>query len=451
MPPIIACRYIYSPSSVVERPSIDSPLVVGSEIDYTPGVWDGEESVSAQAWRSLTEFGEYTPVGSAWDSITGTPYTPVSLDYDYYIKIIETAFPGRATSETATVAKVTLPPITFEITTVAPGQTYIIRFLDVSASVNVNWGDGNNNNYTGVGQRSHVYAAAGTYTITIDKPLLVTKLAMRDTKTTALTGEAISSFRNLTSLELNGQPIVWTVSASEPMPTQLTELYFYTLSGLNWTVSASNPIPPNVLYLDLYTIPNLTWWINSITPLPSGLLGLGLYDSPNITWTVTSVAPIPVGLTALYLDTLTNFTWTVGASAPIPDTLPYISLYTLSGLTWEIGTDAQLPTALTYLDLTAVPGVTIDSSIVFSAGLTDVYINNNLVEAEVDLVLSKLYDAFPTRTGSNGTIVVAGTNAAPSGILQAACPPTTGKEYAYELKNDSCVVSANNWATVTTN
>ena len=63
--------------------------------------------------------------------------------------------------------------------------------------------------------------------------------------------------------------------------------------------------------------------------------------------------------------------------------------------------------------------------------------DNGLLQAAVDKILSGCWSAFATRTATGGTINVGGTNAAPSGVLQAANPPTTGKEFAYEFANDS--------------
>ncbi|MCP4536240.1 MAG: hypothetical protein GY832_03765 [Chloroflexi bacterium] len=76
--------------------------------------------------------------------------------------------------------------------------------------------------------------------------------------------------------------------------------------------------------------------------------------------------------------------------------------------------------------------------------------NNALPQADVDAILQGFYGGFAARVASGGTIRVDGTNAAPSGVLGPACPPTTGKEWAFELVNDSCGISANHWATVTT-
>jgi hypothetical protein len=85
--------------------------------------------------------------------------------------------------------------------------------------------------------------------------------------------------------------------------------------------------------------------------------------------------------------------------------------------------------------------------------LSLVRIENGWSQSMVDDFLLDVYGAFPTRTVSGGTIDLLGgspANAAPSGVLAAMCPPTTGKAAAYELVNDSCGVSPNHWTSVTT-
>jgi len=89
----------------------------------------------------------------------------------------------------------------------------------------------------------------------------------------------------------------------------------------------------------------------------------------------------------------------------------------------------------------------------FSGWITPTYMgldNNSLSQAQVDQILADFYDAFPTKSATNGILKVGGTNAAPSGTYQAATanPPTDGKEIAYELLNDSLGVSSKHWATV---
>ncbi len=83
--------------------------------------------------------------------------------------------------------------------------------------------------------------------------------------------------------------------------------------------------------------------------------------------------------------------------------------------------------------------------------LPTIRVEMNLSQAQVDAILLGLWDGLATRAASGGTIDLAGGgNAAPSGIYQAACPPTTGKEAAYELLNDTCLVNpAKVWSTIT--
>jgi hypothetical protein len=82
--------------------------------------------------------------------------------------------------------------------------------------------------------------------------------------------------------------------------------------------------------------------------------------------------------------------------------------------------------------------------------LPTVEIEMGLTSTEADDILLGFYGAFPSKTNTGGTIDLAGNgNAAPSGTYKAQVPPTTGKEAAYELINDSGGVSANHWASIT--
>jgi len=75
---------------------------------------------------------------------------------------------------------------------------------------------------------------------------------------------------------------------------------------------------------------------------------------------------------------------------------------------------------------------------------------NSLTQTQVDQILSDFWTGFASSTGTARTLNVGGSNSAPSGTYQAANPPTTGKEFAYELKNDSQEINpTKKWATVT--
>ena len=249
---------------------------------------------------------------------------------------------------------------TFNVVTTAPGQTYTLQAVGVNAlqTCVVDWGDGGaTENWTGDALRSHVYAAANTYTVTVTNAAEIWKIDMRDAKTS------------------------WTVSNAAPMPANITSLTLYALTGLTWDVGSV-------------------------------------------------------------------------AGANMPANITGLTLYALTGLTWDVGSvaGANMPANCTSMTLISCGTVTIDAADVFPKPLTTLRFENSLTQAQVDAVLAALYLAFPTRTGTNGTIDLAGGgNAAPTGVSPGAgeCPPTTGWNTAYELVNDSCGVSSKHWASVT--
>ena len=74
-------------------------------------------------------------------------------------------------------------PATWTVTTTG-AATHTITALTVSRQITVDWGDGSTSDYTGSGARTHNYAGAGTWTVTIADPLAVTALTLSDNKVT---------------------------------------------------------------------------------------------------------------------------------------------------------------------------------------------------------------------------------------------------------------------------
>ena len=272
----------------------------------------------------------------------------------------------------------------FSMTVTTTGaQQLKLDGLTVSASTTVDWGDNSSNDYTGSGSRTHNYAGAGTWTVTIKQPLNVTLIDLRDTKITSVTGANLSKMVNLTSLTLYGIG-----------------------TALVWTVNDTAPMPSNIASLHLYSLPNLTWSVGSVAG-----------------------ANMPSNITYLYLLNLPNLTWNVGSEA-----------------------GAHMPANATSVTIVGTGTVTIEATDILPAPMTTFCFENNLNQAAVDAVLAALYLAFPTRTGTAGTIDLLGTgNAAPTGVSpgSAECPPTTGWNTAYALVYDPCDVSSNHWASVT--
>lgn len=66
--------------------------------------------------------------------------------------------------------------------------------------------------------------------------------------------------------------------------------------------------------------------------------------------------------------------------------------------------------------------------------------------AAVDTILTDVYAGKATFTFGAPALNVAGTNAAPSGVYASVCPPTTGKETAFDLVNGICIAAGPEWA-----
>jgi hypothetical protein len=109
-----------------------------------------------------------------------------------------------------------------------------------------------------------------------------------------------------------------------------------------------------------------------------------------------------------------------------------------------------LPSGLLYfyINSTSVSGVPTISS---ASNIIKIdYDDCGLLQADVDGMLQALYNSRSIFTYATPALDIAGTNAAPSGIYQDADPPTTGREYEYELENDPELEGFNKW-TIATN
>lgn len=98
----------------------------------------------------------------------------------------------------------------------------------------------------------------------------------------------------------------------------------------------------------------------------------------------------------------------------------------------------SLPAGFRSLNLAYGSGTITDVPDVSGVTSLQAYSFSNLALSQtiIDRVLLEIYTARANYTHSTPTLDMAGNNAAPSGIYQDGDPPTTGKEYIYELEND---------------
>ena len=179
----------------------------------------------------------------------------------------------------------------------------------------------------------------------------------------------------------------------------------------------------NVILPTFTNITTLYLFTNSFTgdlsgwSLPASLVTLYLNNN-SFTGDLSGWS-LPASLVNLYLNN-NSFTGDLSGWS-LPASLVTLYLYSNS-FTW---------TAVTGMD---------------SAALDDFRIQNNaLSSAHCDNIVEAMYNYRASYTSATPTANIAGTNAAPGGIYQDGDPPTTGKEYIFELVNDPEVEGFNQW------
>lgn len=275
----------------------------------------------------------------------------------------------------------------------------------------VDWGDGSALSTItdgNTGTTTHDYAGAGTYQVTVSNPHLLTAIDLRDAKIlldTSKMGGIVPA--NLEQLRFDS-PAAGSVFSSAHFTgaTISREFRIYMNNAGTYTFDSAHfagSDPSNIMYL-LFN-----------------QAGTYTFDSADFAGATPD--------TSLYIYFNQAGTYTF-------DSAHFATAQPASNLTFLLHSSAT--TTIAQADWNGIARKAASPNI-----------QMGLDQTEVDAVLLGIYDDFANRTASNGTLNVAGSNAAPSGTLQAQCPPTTGKEAAYELVNDSCGVSSNQYAAVT--
>ena len=295
--------------------------------------------------------------------------------------------------------------------TTTGAQTHNIASLGVSAAVTVYWGDGNSDIYTGTAARSHAYAGAGTWVVSVDEPLYVTTLSLSDNKITLNSSEiaAISNVNDFRAISLKAG----TFDSADVSAWRPSYFYLYSMpAGYAGTFDSADVVAWRPIGFHLHS-------------MPAGYAGT--FDSTDVSaWRPSYffLHSMPAGYAGTF-DSADVSAWRPA----------YFYLHSMPA------------------------GYAITAGGGFANWSTTVnfYVQNNgLTAGTVDAILWELYQASTVpRTASGGTINISDSNAAPSGTYQAAtsCPVTVatpGKEIAHELKNDGCAVGFNKWTTVTT-
>jgi hypothetical protein len=135
---------------------------------------------------------------------------------------------------------------------------------------------------------------------------------------------------------------------------------------------------------------------------------------------------MPIGLTYLYIALFGGFSWTVNTTNPFPTGLTYIRLQ----------------------DNLGTVSVSVEQWAVINAIQTIVYMHT-LSAADVDAVLQAIWTNKANYTYSGTPVLTLTGNTAPNGTYQAASPPSTGKEYSYDLHYGTYTSAGPEWTVIT--
>ena len=291
-------------------------------------------------------------------------------------------------------------------TTTGASETVSIARLTTYYDTTIDWGDGTAPetlvaNVTTA--RTHVYAVAGTYPITVNHAHLITQLQIDNAKLGGL---------DTSELQYSVLTYFWVtlatnckIDSADMVDWRPTTWYLFSMPAGTYSISSANMVDWRPTYWHLHTMPAGTYSISSAN----------MVDWRPTTW---------------YLFSMPAGTYSI-SSANMVDWRP---------TTWRL---SSMPAA--------------GSSYTFAAScmrawtaLTTLTMNDLGLDATtIDLVLADLYAGRMGYTAAAPTANLGGTNADPTGVYQAKVPPTTGMETKYELINDSAAQGFKKW-TITT-
>ena len=390
------------------RYTSNAKIVVDSDSQVTIS-WtnNGGQDYDNISILGSTDGVNYSEVATATPATTSKTLTGLNFVNDYWWKIMYKK-DGNYSTKYA-VARCW----SFTMTCITTGaQTLKLDALDVinSEGIRINWGDSSGNNYTGTGSRTHAYSGAATYTVRVINSLALTKIFLNDAKINNFNSNVfLKCGDNLGYIDLRPVLVTPIINSADMQHLRLNNslLLYFTQSG-TYTINSE--------HFKNYTL-------NS---------QLYLYFKEAGTYTINSEHFKNYTLdNQLYLYFSQLGTYTINSE--------HFKNYNVTNYNITINSPI---TTISRSDFSAFTRI---ENFIFSAGLTT---------DEVDNILKGFYDALVLKTNVGGTINLSGNgNAPPSGTYQppVSCleGPATGKEAAYELLNDSCNRTTNEWATVT--
>ena len=190
---------------------------------------------------------------------------------------------------------------TYTVTTTG-AQTHTIQSLGVSAPTVVDWGDGSRDTYSGTALRTHNYAGAGTWLVTIYTPKNVVTFDIRDNKVT-LNSAQIAGMLNISTFSATtlkaGTFNSADVSAWRPTTFSLYSMpagYSVTADGgwANWITTTTFQVQSNGLLTA--TVDAILWELYQATLARTATGGTinvgGTNQAPSGVFQAASACPV---------------------------------------------------------------------------------------------------------------------------------------------------------------
>jgi len=354
--------------------------------------------------------------------------------------------------------------LTLAATTAGAGNVTLHRMTPAAGkSLTIDWGDGSTTVVAAgdVANQVHAYAGAGTWSIRVTDARNIVQMDLHDAQLSGLkSAELRQSVLTYFLCYLIGNATPGRFDSADVAGWTPTNFQLYSMpAGYAGTFNSADAAgwTPTTFYL--YSMPagyagtfdsaDAAGWTPTdfrLLTMPAGYAGT--FDSADVAgWTPTTfyLYSMPAGYAGTF-DSADVAGWT-------PTTFRLLTMPAgYAGTFNSADVAGWTPTTFWMYSMPAGYTITAGGGFANFTTTTNFFMQGNgLLTATVDAILWELYQATAApRTGVAGTINVAGTNAAPSGVYQpaAACPVTVatpGKEVCNEFTLDGCGVGFPVW------
>lgn len=330
-------------------------------------------------------------------------------------------------------------PFHLTATTTSANQTVTITRLTVSAESSIDWGDSQvdplpANSSTAL---THTYVVAGTYPIVVANGELITHLrldsaVLSNLNTAELAGSAIAYFW-VTAIKTS------TIRSADMVDWRPSSWWMYNLpAGGTYNLSSADMANWRPSYWYLRNMPAAgTYSINSADMVNWRPYEWWLYAMPAGTYSISSAHMVDWRPTVWYLYSMPTGTYLID-SADMANWRPvHWYLYSMPAGTYSIDSAHMTnwrPQTLRLYSMPAGSYTFAESCMRYWTDIREIRCDSlGLTVEVVDRILADVYAGKATYTWATPTLNVGGNNDTPSGMYQAASPPTTGLEMAYAL------------------